>query len=115
MKNQLINNICEECGTWARSSGVIMTKHHPECSKYNLEKDLVNLIKRLLKGIECWASDEDGVHPDCWETYKEAKIRLGEPVLEPVSYDQIIAGNNDIFHVPAESEKEEIKLDHIPE
>lgn len=73
---------CSECGQWAQSSGMIMKEHHRNCSKYNLEEDLVSLIKKLLKGIESWAGDEDGVHPECWNAYKEAKIRLGEPIIE---------------------------------
>jgi len=76
-------NMCE-CSKWAIDSEIIMKEHHPNCSKYNLEQDMVSLIRRLLEGIEHWAADEDGVHPDCWDAYSEAKIRLGEPVSEEV-------------------------------
>ena len=75
---------CTECSGWTRASGKILTNHHPNCSQYNLEDELVNLIKQLINGIECWAGDEDGVHPECWSAYEEAKIRLGEQVLDKI-------------------------------
>ena len=62
----------------------IITTHTPTCYNGVLSnrKELVTLIKALTRGIEVWASDEDGVHPDCWEAYKEAKQRLFQKVSD---------------------------------
>lgn len=38
------------------------------------------LILKLVKGIEDWASQEDGIPDDLWETYAHAKAVLGEPI-----------------------------------
>lgn len=36
------------------------------------------LLKELTKGIEAWASDEDGVHTEIWKAYVRAKTIIGE-------------------------------------
>jgi hypothetical protein len=36
------------------------------------------LLKQLTVGIESWAKDEDGVHPDVWNAYVKAKTIIGE-------------------------------------
>ena len=66
-----------ECKNWARTDGW-MTEHHPGCPKYDLKGDVMKIITALVRGIECWAADEDGVHDDCWEAYKRAKVSIGE-------------------------------------
>jgi hypothetical protein len=38
------------------------------------------LIVGLVRGMESWAADEDGIHPDAWEWYERAKVAIGEPV-----------------------------------
>jgi hypothetical protein len=38
------------------------------------------LIRALLRGIEEWASQEDGIPDDLWETYAKAKAVIGETV-----------------------------------
>ena len=72
---KLQNNICE-CQYWARTGQIFVTKHHPDCEKYAPEDDAFIIIKALLKGIEAWASDEDGVHPECWDAYKRARYSI---------------------------------------
>lgn len=67
-----------ECANWARLGIFPLTEHHPNCPKYNPLKDCMEIIRPLLKGIECWAGDEDGVHPECWHAYKRAKDFIGE-------------------------------------
>ena len=47
-------------------------------TKYNPGGDAREIITALIKGIESWASDEDGIHPDCREAYKKAKFIIGE-------------------------------------
>ena len=68
-----------ECVNWARTRGWL-TKHHPNCKHYNPEKDAIEIITALIKGIESWAADEDGVHYDCWEAYQKVKFAIGEPI-----------------------------------
>lgn len=38
------------------------------------------LIGGLVRGLESWAADEDGIHPEAWTWYERAKLALGEPV-----------------------------------
>lgn len=67
-----------ECVNWARSDpGMFLTEHHPRCEKYDPIGDAIKIIQGLVRGIECWARDEDGVHGECWEAYKRAKVSLG--------------------------------------
>lgn len=35
------------------------------------------IINNLLDGIVAWAADEDGVHPDCYESFRAAAIFVG--------------------------------------
>ena len=77
MTNKKID-ICE-CMNWARTDkGMFLTEHHPNCKFYNPVKDAKALITALVNGIEEWASDEDGVHPECYNAYKKAKIAIGQ-------------------------------------
>lgn len=56
--------------------------------KVNFEDLLVKqpdpkiLISNLVKSIELWAADEDGVHPDAWDAYVNAKQYL-DPAWKP--------------------------------
>jgi len=67
-----------ECKNWARTNQLLLTKHHKNCSKYDLEGDAKEIITALLNGIQEWASDEDGMHPDCWEAFKNASCFIFE-------------------------------------
>lgn len=40
--------------------------------------ELEEIVRRLRDGMNAWASDEDGVHPDAWEAYADACEALGE-------------------------------------
>ena len=71
-----------ECLSWERVDAKFLTVHHRNCEHYDPEGDAAKIIRALLKGIECWCRDEDGVHPDCWEAYKRAKMSIGEPLEE---------------------------------
>lgn len=72
-----MNEPCE-CKNWATLGIVPLLSHHPRCSKYRPVADLMEIVKGLLAGIESWAADEDGIHDDCFEAYKKAKIALGQ-------------------------------------
>lgn len=68
-----------ECRNWARTNQLLFTNHHRNCPKYDPEGESKEIIGALLAGILSWASDEDGVHPDCWEAFKNAACFVGEP------------------------------------
>lgn len=74
-----------ECSQWAdvRGESRILTGHHENCPRRPdpLGKAL-DLIANLAHGMECWAADEDGIHPDAWEAYRRAKALEGV-FLEP--------------------------------
>jgi len=56
----------------------ILTGHHADCRRDGSPLDAaLALINRLAKGIEAWAADEDGVHPEVWESYRQAKALYG--------------------------------------
>ena len=39
---------------------------------------MLEIITGLVKGIQDWSADEDGVHPGCWAAYSRAKLCIGE-------------------------------------
>ena len=67
-----------ECKNWCSDGSLPLTTHHKKCEHYNPVKDLMEAMAALIKGIECWASDEDGVHPECFDAYKRCKGMLGQ-------------------------------------
>ena len=68
-----------KCLLWARLGGPVVANHHPACEHYDLAGDARKIVLALLAGIEDWASDEDGVHPDCWRPYQNARLFCGLP------------------------------------
>ena len=66
-----------KCKNWARANQVLMTKHHPDCERYSMAEDTAEIVDALINGIIAWAADEDGVHPDCWEAFKNAAVFVG--------------------------------------
>lgn len=54
----------------------LLLPHFPDCPEFGMS--LRELIQGLVRGIEAWAGDEDGVHPACWQWYQRAKHVLGE-------------------------------------
>lgn len=56
----------------------LLLGHFPDCRIFG--SHVREMIEGLVRGIESWAADEDGVHPECWQWYKRAKMSLGEPV-----------------------------------
>lgn len=70
----------DETAAW-RWNGSIWEHHHGGQSGHfpAIRKgDLQSAFKALIVGVERWASDEDGVHPECWNAYKEAKAQIGQ-------------------------------------
>jgi len=77
-----MNGKCE-CHTLTRAySSDIYTNHHQNCEHYDLNGDVVRIITNLIDGINSWAKDEDGIHPECWEAYKSARAFINIPVRE---------------------------------
>jgi len=76
------NETCK-CQDWCDASYHdrkirILTGHHPTCRCVGEPLDAAfDLISRLVVGIEAWAADEDGVHDEVWEAYRQAKALDG--------------------------------------
>ncbi len=74
-----------ECGCLERTrlgcSPLLLT-HDPDCKHF--VPTIKEVIESLVRGVEAWAGDEDGVHPDCWSAYERAKLILGETVSQSV-------------------------------
>lgn len=72
------------CKNWASTDlfFVILTGHHENCPKANIKKSSKALIQDLVRGMEHWAADEDGVHPEAWKAYTRAKSVIGEFIAE---------------------------------
>ena len=69
-----------DCSTWGRDNlgAILHLEHHPSCERYRPEPEIRELLQRLIDGIESWAADEDGVHPDCWDAYVKACAACGQ-------------------------------------
>lgn len=68
------------CVNWCDLSQVhrLLTGHHANCKHApNVLDCALDLIKDMSYGMECWAADEDGIHPDAWEAYRKAKALEG--------------------------------------
>lgn len=73
------NSLLCDCLTWARTEGFAFG-HHTKCPEFNLDRAVRALVAPLVRGMEAWGSDEDGIHPEAWNAYVEGKRALGEPV-----------------------------------
>lgn len=67
-----------DCINWAREN-VMEPGHHKYCPNYD-HKDTI--LYRLCKGIELWASEEDGIPDFLVECYIEAKELIKRPCTE---------------------------------
>jgi len=74
-----------ECQNWADDGRdypyMLLTGHHYRCQDRDNRvgmKNALEVIKDLVKAMETWGADCDGVHPQAWEIYKKAKIILGQ-------------------------------------
>lgn len=73
-----------ECCIWARTHGSFITKHHPQCPLYAPLDDAAEMIDALLDGVDAWAADEDGIHPEAWNAYQRACYAIGRKVSQEV-------------------------------
>ena len=70
-----------ECLHWANHDlgQMILTGHHSECPKSPTGMAATReLLTKLVRGIEHWASQEDGVPDEIWDAYAQAKAVIGE-------------------------------------
>ena len=59
----------------------MLTGHHETCDRRpDLFDASAELIRALVRGIEDWASQEDGIPDDLWDAYSKAKAVIGEPI-----------------------------------
>lgn len=63
-----MNTVNCECATWA--TDLLVSGHHITCVRFD-PRPFVRAIYHLLDGMEHWAADEDGIHPDAWHAYRE--------------------------------------------
>jgi hypothetical protein len=67
-----------ECATWGTDC-LIAGGHHYKCDHFDV-KPLIAVISALLDGMEAWALDEDGIHPEAWDAYVAGRHLLCRPV-----------------------------------
>ena len=53
------------------------------------DAETLRIITGLVRGIECWAADEDGVHDDCWESYRKAKGLLSRVAQRTINVEEL--------------------------
>ena len=69
-----------ECTNWATLNlrHQLLTGHHEWCPHSpSALTAAVELIAEMAHGMERWAADEDGIHPDAWKSYIQAKALEG--------------------------------------
>ena len=69
-----------ECQDWCDPDVKhrLLTGHHWNCPNgKSATKAALELISELAKSMEAWAADEDGIHPEAWESYRRAKALEG--------------------------------------
>lgn len=74
-----------ECLAWGSRDVqmVLLTDHHERCPQRGDDRGhWLALVTSLVRGMEGWASDEDGIHPSAWESYRRAKALIGETTSE---------------------------------
>ena len=70
--------ICKICAEWAHQGNDLFLSHHRDCPNYNPEADIKKLLLDLISGIEAWAADEDGLHPEIEKAYVAACCTVGQ-------------------------------------
>lgn len=71
-----------DCLTWGSENimhSLLGNGHHERCPHHVPHVGALDIIRDLVRGMEEWAHDEDGVHPEAWKAYQQAKLLLGDP------------------------------------
>ena len=78
----LVKPVCECAFNCTLDIGMMALTGHQENCKHrgNDIETLRSLVEELVRGMERWASDEDGIHNDAWDSYIKGKALLIEPV-----------------------------------
>ena len=74
-----------ECKNWATTDIRLdsLLGHHHRCPNAPTPEQAMRiLIDELVRGMEAWDHDCDGVHPDAWDAYRRAKMFQGKFVDE---------------------------------
>jgi len=69
------------CSNWVNTDlqQTILTGHHPNCPESPTLLGATNeLLTKLVRGIEYWASQEDGIPDEVWDAYAQAKAIIGD-------------------------------------
>lgn len=80
--------ICLHCSELAVQDtaefrAVALSGHHPLCPKYDPKRDYIGEhLKLVVRAMEAWAADEDGIHMDAWDCYAKTRTLIGQPVTE---------------------------------
>ena len=70
-----------ECVNWCSSDvGMVMlTGHHERCTRRGDDsRTLRKLVVDLVRGMEKWADEEDGVYGEAWDAYRRGKAMMLE-------------------------------------
>ncbi len=66
-------NFCE-CSKWCRTfDEALISKHHPDCSFRDIEKEAKEHIQKLIKALEYEGSMGDGISDEFYDDYENAK------------------------------------------
>jgi hypothetical protein len=60
----------------------LLTGHTETCPHVDpamVFRSAVEIIDRLVTGMQAWAQDEDGIHPEAWAAYQKASAILMRP------------------------------------
>lgn len=70
-----------ECASWCdmHPDVRLLTGHHENCPKCGNPFDAAkDLIRELVRAMESWGCEEDGIFPGAWEAYKRGKAVIWE-------------------------------------
>ena len=67
-----------ECKGWACDGLIPLLSHHFKCEHYKPVSELMEIITSLIRGIEAWGGEEDGIPDFCFDAYKRAKVAIGQ-------------------------------------
>lgn len=65
-----------DCINWARLGNLPLTRHHPNCPSYNVEKESVEVVKNFVRAFELTSTPE--IPPVLWNAYLKANHFIGE-------------------------------------
>jgi hypothetical protein len=74
-----------ECQTWGNDQlqrTMLGNGHHWKCARFVPDIGALDLLGKLIDGIDFWASQEDGVPEELWDAYAKAVFIVRGKVLE---------------------------------